>query len=418
MMQRRQSAGLSNWRKFLRLAYLLLLFTIPLPSWSANGTLLPGSVGYPRLVRLAHGPQATNGWIVASTTGMLYESKDDGKTFTFLGKAPVRPGSRLRCCETLYELPQTVGSLPAGTLLYAATYSLEDVPKSLSPQTESNAGDPHHRGVPEIEVYTSSDQGAHWTYHSTPVMGRGEKGSGGLWEPEFSVARDGSLVMFWSDETYLCCSQKLSKIRTSDGVTWRDSSDVVATAVSADRPGMIVVSTLPTGVYFMSYEICGDPLTGHKCAAYYRISRDGWNYGPASYPGARIENAQGQYFEHAPANIWSPSPLSPNGVIVVVGQVLHNADNSVAQQNGTVLFVNPLLDGSGPWSTIQAPVEVTHSYDNPCPNYSSALLPVQDGTALLELATDFHALNQCGAYFTTKSWTEMLRANSATPKHK
>jgi len=416
MMQHHVTAGAICWLRVMRPACWFLLLVISLPSWAANGTLLPQSVGYPRVVRLEHGPAKTNGWIIASTTGKLYESKDDGKAFTFLGNAPVQTGSRLRCCETLYELPRAVGSLPAGTLLYAATYALDNVPKSLLADTGSAAANPWALGVPAIEVYTSSDQGEHWTYHSTPVMGHGEKGTGGLWEPEFSVARDGSLVMFWSDETYSCCSQKLSKIRTSDGVTWRDTSDVVATTTPADRPGMIVVRHLPTGLYFMSYEICGDPITGHRCAAYYRISRDGWNYGPASNPGTRIENAGGQYFEHAPANIWSPSPLSPNGVIIVVGQVLHNADNSVAQQNGKVLFVNTLLDGSGPWRTIQAPVEVPNSYDNPCPNYSSALLPVLNGTALLELATDYYAVKKCGAFFATKSWTEMMPALlKATP---
>jgi hypothetical protein len=264
------------------------------------------------------------------------------------------------------------------------------------------------QGLPAIEVYASTDQGAHWSYLSTPVMGRGEKGTGGLWEPAFTVARDGSLVMFWSDETYSCCSQKLSKIRTSDGVTWSDSSDVVASAVEADRPGMIVVSKLPTGVYFMTYETCGDPATGSKCAAFYRISRDGWNYGPASDPGKRIENAEGQFFEHAPNNIWSPSPQSSEGVILVVGQVLHNANGSVAQQNGTVIFVNARLDGSNPWSTIEAPVEVPNSYDNPCPNYSSALMPTQDGAALLEFAADYYALRKCGMYYATKLWAEIL----------
>ena len=393
-------------------AWLLFLWMMCLPCWAANGTLLPKSVGYPRLVRLTHGPAATDGWIIASTTGALFESKDGGKTFTFLGNAPARAGSRLRCCETLYELPRSVGSLPAGTLLYAATYALETLPKSLLPEAAAPSANPWARFVPAIEVYTSSDQGQHWTYHSTPVMGHGEKGTGGLWEPEFSVARDGSLVMFWSDETYSCCSQKLMKIRTSDGVTWRDASDVVATTNPADRPGMIVVSHLPTGLYFMTYEICGNPITGDKCAAYYRTSRDGWNYGPAAYPGTRIEDAEGQYFEHAPANIWSPSPLSPNGVIVVVGQVLHNADNSVAQQNGRVLFVNRLLDGSGRWHRIEAPVEVPNSYDNPCPNYSSALLPVENGTALLELATDYYGLKKCGAYFDVKTWAQMMTGKS------
>ncbi len=370
----------------------LLSIAISVTAYGATGEYLPKATFYPRLVRLAHGPASSNGRIIASTTGEIFESKDDGRSFTFLGEVPARSGSKLKCCETLFELPKTVGSLQAGTLLYAASYASGT--------------------APAIEVYTSTDQGSHWTYHSTPVLGPGEKNHGGLWEPQFTVAKDGSLVMFWSDETFLCCSQKLMKIRTSDGVNWRDESDAVASTVEADRPGMIVVTELPTGVYFMTYEICGDPITGPKCAAYYRISRDGWNYGAASNLGTRIETADGKFFEHAPANIWSPSPVAANGVIVVVGQVLHNADKSVAPQNGKVLFVNPLLDGSGPWTMIAAPVEVPHSYDNFCPNYSSALLPVRDGTALLEFASDYRAVKDCGMYFATKSWKEMTAGKS------
>lgn len=377
--------------------------------WSATGKLLPQSVGYPRLVRLTYGPDTSNGWIVASTTGKLFVSKDDGKSFQFIGDAPARDGSRIRCCETLYELPQAIGKLPAGTLLYSATYSVGAALPAARPG--SGFANMRDRGEPAIEVYASTDQGAHWNYLSTPVMGRGEKGTGGLWEPTFSVARDGSLVMFWSDETYLCCGQKLPKIRTSDGITWRDSSDVVASTNPADRPGMIVISKLPTGNYFMSYEICGDPATGHKCAAYYRLSRDGWNFGPPSDPGKRIENAEGQFFEHAPANIWTPSPISHQGVLLVVGQVLHNADGSVAPQNGKVLFMNPRLDGSNPWITIRAPVEVPNAYDNPCINYSSALMPTQNGAALLEFAGDFYDLHKCGMYFATKPWTELMPAD-------
>jgi hypothetical protein len=415
-MMRRKLGGVRV--ELLRICWLIgclvLLLAVPTSTRAATGTLLPQATVYPRLVRLTYGPTASNGWIVASTTGKLFVSKDDGKTFVFLSDAPVQPGSRLRCCETLYELPQAIGSLPAGTLLYSATYSsgITDPPQPRAPGTQPRV--PREQGKPAIEIYVSSDQGAHWTYHSTPVQGRGEKGTGGLWEPEFSVSRDGALVMFWSDETYSCCSQKLSKIRTTDGVTWKDSSDVVASVVEADRPGMIIVNRLPSNVYFMSYEICGDPVTGPKCAAYYRISRDGWNYGPASNLGKRIETADGQYFEHAPANIWSPSPLSPNGAILVVGQVLHNKDGSIASQNGKVIFVNPLLDGSGPWLPIKAPVEVPNSYDNPCPNYSSALKPVQDGSALLEFASDYYELRKCGMYFATKTWAEVMPAKAKT----
>lgn len=408
-MVRQESLGKISWWLICGIVVCACVaFCLPLQAKAATGTLLPQGVGYPRLVRLAHGPTASNGWIVVSTTGKLFLSKDDGKTFTFLTDAPAREGSRVRCCEGLYELPQAVGKLPAGTLVYSATYASGITPPPAGAPATPRQRNPREEGTPSIEVYTSSDQGTTWTYHSTPVSGRGEKGSGGLWEPEFIVSRDGALVMFWSDETYSCCSQKLSKIRTVDGVTWKDSSDVVATTTQADRPGMIIVRRLPTGVYFMSYEICGDPKTGPRCAAYYRISRDGWNYGNANDPGKRIETASGQFFEHAPASIWSPSPISPNGVLLVVGQVLHNADGSVAQQNGRVLFMNALLDGSGPWTPIPAPVEVPISYDNPCPNYSSALMPVQNGAALLEFASDFYALNKCGMYFATKPWTEMV----------
>lgn len=378
-------------RRFLRLgarvALPAILTTTAVLCTAATGTYMEKSSVYPRLVRVEHGTPAANGWILASTNAQIFVSKDDGRTFSPLSEVPTRPGSRFKCCETLFEIPKTVGSLRAGTLLFAGSY-------------ESGA-------QPTIEIYTSTDEGLHWTYHSTPVGGSGEKGHGGLWEPEFSVARDGALVMFWSDETFLCCSQKLAKIRTLDGSTWKDESDAVTTTTEGDRPGMIIVREMPTGLYFMSYEICGDPVSGHKCAVYYRTSRDGWNYGPASNLGQRIETADGKFLEHAPANIWSPSPLSANGVILIVGQVLHNADGSVASQNGQVLFVNPLLDGSGPWTMIPAPVQVPNSYDNYCPNYSSALLPVDGGKALLELASDYRAVKECGTYFAIKPWSAM-----------
>lgn len=369
---------------------LMMLFVFSMSAamlQGATGEYLPKSAAYPRVVRMMDANNAPTDRIVAATTGRLFESKDDGRTFTFMGDAPVQPGSKLVCCETIFQLPRAVGKMSAGTLLYSGTYVRDH--------------------VPAIEVYASTDGGYHWTYHSTPVARGEEKEGHGLWEPHFTVTRDGSLAMFWSDETFSCCSQKLMQIRTIDGEHWRDESDTVESTARGDRPGMIVVNRLPTGSYFMSYEICGEP----KCAAYYRTSRDGWDYGRPFDLGTRIETASGQFFEHAPANIWSPSPFAANGVLVVVGQVLHNADNSVAEKNGRVLFVNPLLDGSGPWSVISSPVEVPNSYDNYCPNYSSALLPVNKGTALLELASDYRAVNECGMFFDRKDWKELTGPN-------
>lgn len=333
-------------------------------------TLLPGGTLYPRVLRLKFGPGA--GTLMASTNGVLFGSADEGAHWTGVGKVPVAEGSKERCCATLYEVPQRVGSLVAGTLLSSASY--------------------FSGGVPAIEIYQSVDGGRTWTLHSTPVVRGGEKH--GLWEPEFSVAKDGALVMFWSDETDPCCSQKLVQMRTYDGVTWRDERDTVRGTDKRDRPGMIVVSKLPDGCFFMSYEYCGPAA----CAVFLRTSADGWDYGGPEWMGTRVQTAAGQYLEHAPWSTWMAAG-GANGTLLLAGQVLYEADGSVSALNGRVLLVNSRADGAGVWSTVAAPVAVPGAYDNYCPNYSSALLPSADGRTVLELASDYDAAHHCVTYF-------------------
>ena len=96
--------------------------------------------------------------------------------------------------------------MPAGTLLYAASFFQGE--------------------VPAVEIFASHDGGEHWSYLSTPR--RAGDAHHGLWEPEFTVAQDGSLVMFVSDETQGCCSQKLVAQRTRDGRRWSRPADTVA----------------------------------------------------------------------------------------------------------------------------------------------------------------------------------------------
>ena len=367
-----------------RLLFWAILGLAAAAAHAATGTYLSDSTLYPRVVRLQHSAPEVNGQIIASTNGHIFRSTDGGASFAYLGRVPAISGSTQGCCGTLYELPRRVGSLPAGTLLFAATY---EVGSSYA-----------------IEIYTSADQGQSWSYSSTPVSG-GDTSITNDWlgEPQFTVAKDGALVMFWSDETDSCCSQKLAQIRACDGIHWQDETNTVASALHVDRPGMAVVSKLPSGVYFMSYEFCG---TG-KCTAYYRTSTDGWNYGSPANTGTRIQTTSGQYFEHAPANVWSPSALSSNGSILLVGQVLYESDGSISSQNGQVLFVNNSADGSGNWYTIAAPVQVPTAYNNYCPNYSSALAPAADGSSILELATDYNSSNQCVTYFASESWNKL-----------
>ncbi len=380
---------------------------------AATGAHLPHSTLYPRLIRLHHAPRALNNSILAKTGNRLFRSLDEGRTFTYLATVPTHnleagsPGvgkddpDKERCCSTLYELPGKLGRFNAGTLLYSGSF--------------------FSHGVPAIEIFTSTDQGVHWQYLSTPM--RSGDDHHGLWEPAFSTANDGSLLLFVSDETDPCCSQKLIQTRSVDLLHWEPRRDTVVgpspaaatppgaasspesaaspgTAASPgaaaspghDRPGMAVISALPGGAYLMSYEVCGP--TAH-CQVYTRTSADGIDFGPPSSFGTRAVTAAGQYLAHAPLHVFDPVTRQ----IVLSGQILYEPDGTVSRRNGELLFVNAAPGGRQPWSTMPAPVQVPTAYDNFCPNYSSALLPTSRG--LLELASDYDRRHTCTSYFAT-----------------
>ena len=355
----------------------------------STGTLLSTSASYPRVVRLSYGSSSVKGQIIASINdwvpgsstdlnGKIFASTDGGKSFTYRSTVPTISHSIEKCCATLFELPKAVGNFPAGTLLFAATYYHDNDPYVA------------------IEVYASKDQGANWTYVGTPVSGGNVNGGGGLWEPQFEISDVGFLVMFWSDESDSCCSQKVAQIRTADLVSWQDQTNTVTSRAHADRPGMAVVSEEPGGGFFMTYEICGPA----GCTVYYRSSSDGWNFGDPTDVGTRLATASGQYFEHTPTNAWTSLANSTNGALLVIGQVMLDSNNQVSAQNGQAIFIN-YLDKGGPWDVISAPVSVPDARDNSCPNYSSALLPSLDGKSVLELASDYNNLGQCETYFAT-----------------
>jgi len=360
------------------------LLTAPAVLWSqpATGTAIPNSSQYFRVVRLAHGSQ--NGTLVASNgqTGNIFQSTNNGNSWTQVATVAGPSGATLNGGATLFEMPQTVGSLAAGTLLYATTYT-EGTQRA-------------------IEMYVSTNAGSTWTYWQQ--LGIGGSPTTGLWEPEFEIASDGGLVLFWSDETDPCCSQKLAQKRTYNGTTWVNQQNTVASNAFVDRPGMAVVTKLPSGSYFMTYEICG----GGNCTAFFRTSTDGWNFGTPSVLGTKIQTPSGQYFEHAPTNTWSPSVLSSNGAILVVGQVYLDSNGADDPQNGQVILENFSSDGnSGNWYPISAPVPVPSPYDNFCPNYSSALLPATDGSSILELTSAYNSSGACEGYFATETFNNL-----------
>ena len=353
---------------------------------------------YARLVRISHHANtALNGKIVASVTAFpggvgeqdIYTSSD-GASFALAGAIHDADFSGGLCCGTLFELPRAIGTLPAGTLIWSGSVGQSSTTQAM-----------------QLKVYASQDGGATWTYLSTiAVTSKVGTTGGGLWEPQFTVASDGALVVVFSDETVSGHSQLLRQMRSYNGTSWQDSTYTVASTVQSDRPGMAVITVLPSGLYFMTYEMCGPAA----CTAFYRTSPDGWSWGVATNTGTRIVSTTGQYFEHTPINAWAPSAVSTNGTILLTGQMLYESNGTVSSGNGATIFVSHSADGSGPWTTMPAPVQVPTAYNNYCPNYSSPLLPSVDGTSVLEFASDYVGTT-CTMYYGSGS----IQAGTVTP---
>jgi hypothetical protein len=294
----------------------------------------------------------------------VYLADRDGVPFRQIGEITDPAFDSGLCCGTLYELPQQVGSLQAGTLLWAA---------AVGKKAERMA----------VKIYPGDDEGRSWSYSSEIRAAN----PGGLWEPEFTVGSDGALILFFADETDPAeHSQTIKKVRTYDGLNWRDMSYVVASHVRRDRPGMPVVRLLSDGQWMMTYELCGPA----HCIARYRLSNDGWNWGTPAHLGSEIRLPNGAFPAHAPT-----FTVMHDGAILLVGQLIKTPNLRLGLRNGRVLLVNRAGNPATPWRTTPAPVPVPDACSETCrkyqwcPNYSSALLPSENGRQALEFASSW-----------------------------
>jgi hypothetical protein len=371
-------------------AALAISLLAGLPAASAPTPLRGDTALYPRAIRLQHSGTA-NGTIVASVVafgggtglGAIYQSTNDGQTFAQVGTVTDPDAAQGLCCTSIFELPSQIGALPAGTLLWAAS-------------ERADAGTSRRM---EIRIWRSADQGRTWSLLATPAVASNNLG---MWEPELAVAADGRLAVYFSDETQQPAhSQTLVESVSSDGVSWSPKTNIVASSDASARPGMPVVRRLPSGTYFMTYEVCGG---SYGCAARSRYSADGLNWGSVTDLGGRIETVDGKYFAHTPTVAWYDNGTQ-YGRLVLVGQILMNADGSVAADNGNTVLVNT-ESGSTYWYELPAPVPVPGARDNYCPNYSSTVLPSADAARLLEIATDYTSDgNTCQASYASASLT-------------
>ena len=372
-------------------AALAMLFTTaapaaadPLPGTPGTSSrLMDGVALYRRAFRLAHAG-SDNGTIVASVVtfadgqglGAIFESTDHGESFQRIGTVKDPGTTEGLCCATLYELPQQVGDLPEGTLLWSASVG-------------QDGGDDRRMSLP---VWASNDGGRTWRYLSTVAT---SANFGGLWEPEFAVSEDGRLVVYVSDEsqqpTY---SQTLVQSTSTDGLTWTPLRNIVAADDPALRPGMPVVRRLPSGSYLMSYEICGP---GEDCRQRLRRSTDGVHWGRPSLLGQRVESVHGLHFRHAPTLTWYDDGTA-DGRLLTIGQMTYTDDGEVAPGNGNVVLYNEQASARG-WQSTEAAVTINDPYDNYCPNYSSALVPMHERNEVLGLSSAYDEQGVCSTYF-------------------
>jgi hypothetical protein len=241
-------------------------------------------------------------------------------------------------------------------------------------------------------VWASKDAGRNWTFLAEPARSHNHDG---LYEPEFNVDAGGTLWMHYADETEAPkYSQVLNRVASADGINWGTKQSTLAMTPSRIRPGMPIVRRLPDGRFYLAYEICN--YGNRQCDPYFKISPDGANWGDPSQPGTRVQTAGGAHFQHAQTITLFPG--GPNGTrILMVGQIYVSPLGEPLPNNGQVLLANDDF-GSGPWYELPAPVHISGIYDNYCPNYSSSLLPVDDGENVLEVATEFTG-GVCTAYF-------------------
>ncbi|MEE1650329.1 sialidase family protein [Brachybacterium sp. J144] len=332
--------------------------------------LVDGTGLYPRAIRLAHQGEADDRLLASvvsfdgpSGYGAIWESVDGGETFAQVGTVSdeATAGGEGLCCATLYELPRAVGDLPAGTLLWSASVGADQPDRRMT-----------------IRIWASTDVGRTWERIAITAVAAN---AGGLWEPEFALADDDTLVLWYCDETDgERHSQKIVQQTSVDGLTWTDREDTIALADPAARPGMPNVRRLSTGDWAMSYEICGP---SDHCRTFVRTARDPRNWGPVTARDEIIRAIDGTEPRHTPTLL-----VDDDGSVLLGAQMHYGPDGETSAANGQVVLRtrSRSLKGRVRWITEPAPVPVDEPWNNYCPNYSPTFVRTATGH-LLEITS-------------------------------
>lgn len=326
---------------------------------------------YPRVIRLAHQAEADDRLLASivsfdglSGFGGIWESTDGGGAFTQISTVSddATEGGEGICCATVYELPRAVGELPEGTLLWSASVG-------------ADTGEDRRMS---IRIWASTDLGRSWERIAITAVA---ENAGGLWEPEFAVTDDNTLVLWYCDETDAeRHSQKIVQQTSTDGLTWTEPEPIIELEDPTARPGMPNVRRLTDDRWAMTYEICGpDDL----CRLYVRTSDDPRQWGPPTARDQVIRAEDGSEPRHTPTLM-----IDEDGTALLGAQMLYGPDGETSPRNGRAVLRtrSTTLTGDVTWALAPAPVPVEDPFDNYCPNYSPTFARTHTGH-LLEITS-------------------------------
>lgn len=284
-------------------------------------------------------------WVNGQQVWPIYRSTDNGSSWTHITDVTDTVfGTTRKAQPILFELPQAVGNLAAGTLLLAG---------NLVPQDQSSS---------RIVVYKSTDRGSTWTYLSTVDTGgpfvydrSPTSTTTTIWEPFLYIDSSGRLVCAFSDERQKGNGvlQALSLRYSSDGINWSSLVNITAINNLNDRPGMFTVTKLPNGKYLAAYEVVNKPSYNQNSSVVYcKFSDDGvtWN---ASDLGTYVTANSGLHLGSSPYIKWVNAG-GPNGMVILGSKWAVNSNGDI-QDGGQNFFVNYNL-GQGNWETLPQPL--------------------------------------------------------------
>lgn len=314
---------------------------------------------YPTIIRLSHQKNVEdNGKLLATfekwgSTYPVYESNDDAETWQYVStvKDTLNSGFWNEWMPFLYELPTNIGDFEEGTVILAATSV-------------------YGEGVTDstITLYSSTDLGRIFNAFCNVDKAGGTEW--GVWEPYLIYEEEtGRLFCFYSDDSDPEHSQKLVYKYTTDLVNWSEKFECVACDDYDLRPGMVSVTQMGNGEYFMVYEMVG--INGNPIYCKKSTSLDNW--GDVSDYGTVVSAAE-KTFGSSPYAAWTPVG-GDCGTLIVIGK--HPVKGS--SDTGTDMFLS--FDYGKTFAPVDNPISYSLDPYERC-GYSPSLFFSPDGTTL------------------------------------